>query len=107
MCVVWVCVYACACGLPTQRGLFLQLRRNFPTCLPAWKSPPRALRASHSEALLSPAGSGLPGAPLQTLSEEELMIQSAGERAPGRVGLRHEVQTHGRICAPAFVNGIV
>nr|KAF6303389.1 acyl-CoA dehydrogenase short/branched chain [Myotis myotis] len=53
------------------------LRRNFPTCLPAWKSPPGALRASHSEALLSPAGSGLPGAPLQTLSDEELMIQSA------------------------------
>ncbi|XP_059517781.1 short/branched chain specific acyl-CoA dehydrogenase, mitochondrial isoform X2 [Myotis daubentonii] len=53
------------------------LRRNFPTCLPAWKSLPGALRASHSEALLSPAGGGLPGAPLQTLSDEELMIQSA------------------------------
>ncbi|XP_070288147.1 short/branched chain specific acyl-CoA dehydrogenase, mitochondrial isoform X1 [Myotis yumanensis] len=56
------------------------IRRNFPTCLPAWKSPPRALRAlraSHSEALLSPAGGVLPGAPLQMLSDEELMIQSA------------------------------
>lgn len=69
-------------------GLFLQLRRNFPTCLPSWKSPPRALRASHSEALLSPAGGGLPGAPLQTLSDEELMIQSAGERPGARCGVR-------------------
>ncbi|XP_054585078.1 short/branched chain specific acyl-CoA dehydrogenase, mitochondrial isoform X2 [Eptesicus fuscus] len=56
------------------------LRRTFPACLPSWKSPPRALRSSQSQALLSPAGGGLPGAPLQTLSEEELMIQSAARK---------------------------
>lgn len=76
VCMVCVGMYACACVLPTQQGLFLQLRRTFPACLPARKSPPRA---SQSQALPRPAGGGPPGAPLQTLSEEELMIQSTGE----------------------------
>ncbi|XP_045438166.1 short/branched chain specific acyl-CoA dehydrogenase, mitochondrial isoform X3 [Pipistrellus kuhlii] len=56
------------------------LRRTFPACLPAGKSPPRALRASQSQALPRAAGGRLPGGPLQTLSEEELMIQSAARR---------------------------
>lgn len=53
------------------------LRRNFPTCLSSWKAPPRVLKSSQSEALLDLASNGLPCAPLQTFTDEEVMIKSA------------------------------
>ncbi|KAM8784059.1 short/branched chain specific acyl-CoA dehydrogenase, mitochondrial [Rhynchonycteris naso] len=56
------------------------LRRNFPPCLASWKTPPRALRASHSEARLSIADNQLPCGPLQTVTEEELMIKNTVKR---------------------------
>ncbi|XP_075391225.1 short/branched chain specific acyl-CoA dehydrogenase, mitochondrial isoform X1 [Tenrec ecaudatus] len=53
------------------------LSRNLPTCLSSWKVPPRVFRSSQSEASLNHAASpGLPGSPLQTFTEEELMIKS-------------------------------
>ncbi|XP_012579300.1 PREDICTED: short/branched chain specific acyl-CoA dehydrogenase, mitochondrial [Condylura cristata] len=52
------------------------LRRSVPTCLSSWHSPPRVLRSSQPEAVLSVTSNGLPCAPLQTFTEEELMIQS-------------------------------
>ncbi|XP_019570494.2 short/branched chain specific acyl-CoA dehydrogenase, mitochondrial [Rhinolophus sinicus] len=51
------------------------LRRNFPTCLSSWKTPPRVLHSSQSEALLSITNDGLPCAPLQTFTDEEMMIK--------------------------------
>ncbi|XP_066211745.1 short/branched chain specific acyl-CoA dehydrogenase, mitochondrial [Saccopteryx leptura] len=56
------------------------LRRTFPPCLWSWKTPARALRASHSEAQLSIADNQLPCAPLQTFTEEELMIKNTVKR---------------------------
>ncbi|XP_008068788.1 short/branched chain specific acyl-CoA dehydrogenase, mitochondrial [Carlito syrichta] len=53
------------------------LRRNFLTCLSSWKIPPRVLKSSHSEALLDVTSNGLLFAPLQTLTEEEMMIKSS------------------------------
>ncbi|XP_053773818.1 short/branched chain specific acyl-CoA dehydrogenase, mitochondrial isoform X1 [Desmodus rotundus] len=53
------------------------LRRNFPTCLCSWKTPPRALKSSQPEALLSVTSEGLPCAPLQTLTDEEMMIKNS------------------------------
>ncbi|XP_040847909.1 short/branched chain specific acyl-CoA dehydrogenase, mitochondrial isoform X2 [Ochotona curzoniae] len=52
------------------------LRRNFLSCL-SWKIPPRALKSSQSEALLETASNGLPFAPLQTFTDEEMMIKSS------------------------------
>lgn len=52
------------------------LRRNFPTCL-SWAAAPRAQKSSQSEALLNlPASNGLLTGPLQTFTDEELMIKS-------------------------------
>ncbi|XP_016062610.1 PREDICTED: short/branched chain specific acyl-CoA dehydrogenase, mitochondrial [Miniopterus natalensis] len=69
------------CGLRSQFHLegsvSLKLRRNFPTCLSSWKTPPRALQSSQSEALLSPTNNGLPCAPLQTLTAEEMLIKTS------------------------------
>lgn len=76
-----------ACVLPAHRALFPQLRQAFPTRLPSWKGRPRALRSSQSQALPSPAGSGPPSAPLQVLSEEEQLIQHAGEAPRGLGGV--------------------
>ncbi|KAM6183331.1 short/branched chain specific acyl-CoA dehydrogenase, mitochondrial [Erethizon dorsatum] len=45
------------------------LRRHFPTCLSSWKVPPHVLRSSQSEALL-------PSAPLQTFTDDEIMMKS-------------------------------
>ncbi|XP_036907020.1 short/branched chain specific acyl-CoA dehydrogenase, mitochondrial isoform X1 [Sturnira hondurensis] len=53
------------------------LRRNFPTCLCSWKTPPRALKSSQPEALLSITSEGLPCAPLQTFTSEEMMIKNS------------------------------
>ncbi|OWK07569.1 ACADSB, partial [Cervus elaphus hippelaphus] len=52
------------------------LRRNFPSCLSSWKTPPHALSSSQPEAQFKAATNGLPLAPLQTFSEEEMMIKS-------------------------------
>ncbi|XP_049993226.1 short/branched chain specific acyl-CoA dehydrogenase, mitochondrial [Alexandromys fortis] len=51
------------------------LRRNFPACLSSWKSPPRALKSSQPEALLGVTNHALPFAPLQTLTDEEMMMK--------------------------------
>ncbi|XP_002722640.3 short/branched chain specific acyl-CoA dehydrogenase, mitochondrial isoform X2 [Oryctolagus cuniculus] len=53
------------------------LRRNFPSCLSSWKIPPRVLKSSQSEALLDTTNNGLPFAPLQTFTDEEMMIKSS------------------------------
>ncbi|XP_045709742.1 short/branched chain specific acyl-CoA dehydrogenase, mitochondrial [Phyllostomus hastatus] len=53
------------------------LRRNFPTCLCSWKTPPRALKSSQPEALPSITSGGLPCTPLQTFTDEEMMIKNA------------------------------
>ncbi|KAG8517386.1 Short/branched chain specific acyl-CoA dehydrogenase, mitochondrial [Galemys pyrenaicus] len=52
------------------------LRRSFPTCLSSWQRPPRVLKSSQPEALPRVNSSQLPSAPLQTFTEEELMIRS-------------------------------
>ncbi|XP_057634126.1 short/branched chain specific acyl-CoA dehydrogenase, mitochondrial [Chionomys nivalis] len=51
------------------------LRRNFPACLSSWKSPPRVLKSSQPEALLGVRNHALPFAPLQTLTDEEMMMK--------------------------------
>ncbi|XP_045883679.1 short/branched chain specific acyl-CoA dehydrogenase, mitochondrial isoform X1 [Meles meles] len=53
------------------------LRRNFPTCLSSWKTPPHVLKSSQSEALLSTTNAGLSCAPLQMFTDEEMMIKDA------------------------------
>lgn len=53
------------------------LRRNFPACLSSWKSPPRALKSSQPEALLGVTNHALPFAPLQTFTDEEMMMKEA------------------------------
>ena len=75
-----VCVCVCVCVFCLHWGRLLQLRRNFPTCLCSWKTPPRALKSSQPEALLSVTSEGLPCAPLQTLTDEEMMIKNSGEQ---------------------------
>lgn len=62
-----------------QSGLFLKLRRNFPACLSSWKSPPRTLKSSQPETLLGETNHALPFAPLQTLTNEEMMMKEAGQ----------------------------
>ncbi|XP_023415570.1 short/branched chain specific acyl-CoA dehydrogenase, mitochondrial isoform X2 [Loxodonta africana] len=52
------------------------LTRNIPTCLSSWKIPPCVLKSSQSEASLNISNNGLSTAPLQTLTEEELMIKN-------------------------------
>ncbi|XP_037015118.2 short/branched chain specific acyl-CoA dehydrogenase, mitochondrial isoform X2 [Artibeus jamaicensis] len=53
------------------------LRRDFPTCLLSWKTPPQALKSSQPEALLSITSEGLSCAPLQTFTIEEMMIKNS------------------------------
>lgn len=53
------------------------LRRNFPTYLSSWKIPPHVSKSSQSEALLDITNNGLHLAPLQTLTDEEMMIKSS------------------------------
>ena len=43
------------------------------------ENPPHALSSSQPEAQLKAATNGLPLAPLQTLTDEEMMIKSTGE----------------------------
>ncbi|XP_034519278.1 short/branched chain specific acyl-CoA dehydrogenase, mitochondrial isoform X1 [Ailuropoda melanoleuca] len=57
------------------RGSVL-LRRNFPTCLSSWKTPPRVLKSSQSEALIGVTNPRLTSAPLQMFTEEEVMIKN-------------------------------
>lgn len=52
------------------------LRRHFPTCLSSWKIPPHVLRSSQSEALLKVRNNALLSAPLQTFTDDEMMIKS-------------------------------
>ncbi|XP_004474651.2 short/branched chain specific acyl-CoA dehydrogenase, mitochondrial [Dasypus novemcinctus] len=52
------------------------LRRSFPTCLSSWKIPPRVLKSFQAGAILNIANDGLLCAPLQTFTEEEMMIKS-------------------------------
>ncbi|XP_010633557.1 short/branched chain specific acyl-CoA dehydrogenase, mitochondrial [Fukomys damarensis] len=52
------------------------LRRHFPTCLSSWKTPPHVLRSSQSEALLKVRNNALLSAPLQTFTDDEMMIKS-------------------------------
>ncbi|XP_003794130.1 short/branched chain specific acyl-CoA dehydrogenase, mitochondrial [Otolemur garnettii] len=53
------------------------LRRHFPTCLSSWKIPPHVQKSSQSEALLEMANNRLPLAPLQTFTDDEIMIKSS------------------------------
>ncbi|XP_037660280.1 short/branched chain specific acyl-CoA dehydrogenase, mitochondrial isoform X2 [Choloepus didactylus] len=52
------------------------LRRHFPTCLTPWKIPPHVLKSSQAEGVLNITNNGFPCAPLQTFTEEEMMIKS-------------------------------
>ncbi|XP_054975084.1 short/branched chain specific acyl-CoA dehydrogenase, mitochondrial [Sorex araneus] len=53
------------------------LCRNFLTCPSSWGAPPRAPKSSQSEALLNvPASNGLLTGPLQTFTDEELLMKS-------------------------------
>uniref|UniRef100_A0A452FYY0 Short/branched chain specific acyl-CoA dehydrogenase, mitochondrial n=2 Tax=Capra hircus TaxID=9925 RepID=A0A452FYY0_CAPHI len=67
---------ACLLNRYLRWRLFPQLRRNFPSCLSSWKTPPHALNSSQSEAQLKATSNGLPLAPLQTFTDEEMMIKS-------------------------------
>ncbi|XP_064229829.1 short/branched chain specific acyl-CoA dehydrogenase, mitochondrial isoform X2 [Aotus nancymaae] len=53
------------------------LRRNFPTCLSSWKIPPHVPKSSGSEAVLNITNNGVPFVPLQTFTDEEMMIKSS------------------------------
>lgn len=53
------------------------LTRNFPTCLSSWKIPPRVPKSSQPEALLGVTNNALPFAPLQTFTDEEIMMKEA------------------------------
>ncbi|XP_027695569.1 short/branched chain specific acyl-CoA dehydrogenase, mitochondrial isoform X1 [Vombatus ursinus] len=57
-------------------GAGLQLRRNFLTCLSSWKTPPRFLKSSQSEALYNISNGEVTFAPLHTFTEEEMMIKN-------------------------------
>jgi hypothetical protein len=63
-----------------QSGLFLKLRRRFPTCLSPWKIPPRVLKSSQPEALVSLTNNAVAFAPLQTLTDEEIMMKQTGKQ---------------------------
>ncbi|KAM5271927.1 short/branched chain specific acyl-CoA dehydrogenase, mitochondrial [Ctenodactylus gundi] len=56
------------------------LRRNFPSCLSSWKIPRHALRSSQSEALLEVRHNGPLAAPLQTFTDDEVMLKSVGQK---------------------------
>lgn len=57
------------------------LGRNFPTGLSPWTAFPRVQKSSQSEALLNlPTNNNLPTGPLQTFTDEELMIKSTVKR---------------------------
>ncbi|XP_027625904.1 short/branched chain specific acyl-CoA dehydrogenase, mitochondrial isoform X1 [Tupaia chinensis] len=79
----WLYGYEMPAGVHSQLryeagiGPTCWLRRNFPTCLTSWKLLPHVLRSSHSEALLNITTNGLPFAPLQTFTDEEMMIKSS------------------------------
>uniref|UniRef100_A0A8D1GL49 Short/branched chain specific acyl-CoA dehydrogenase, mitochondrial n=1 Tax=Sus scrofa TaxID=9823 RepID=A0A8D1GL49_PIG len=60
---------------PIQWGPFPQLRTNFPTCLSSWKNPPRVLKSSQP-APLKTTNNGLSYSPLQTFTDEEMMIKN-------------------------------
>uniref|UniRef100_A0A8D1WH09 Short/branched chain specific acyl-CoA dehydrogenase, mitochondrial n=1 Tax=Sus scrofa TaxID=9823 RepID=A0A8D1WH09_PIG len=51
------------------------LRTNFPTCLSSWKHPPRVLKSSQP-APLKTTNNGLSYSPLQTFTDEEMMIKN-------------------------------
>uniref|UniRef100_A0A2K5QI82 Short/branched chain specific acyl-CoA dehydrogenase, mitochondrial n=2 Tax=Cebus imitator TaxID=2715852 RepID=A0A2K5QI82_CEBIM len=53
------------------------LRRNFPTCLSSWKIPPHVPKSSGPEPLLNITNNGVPFVPLQTFTDEEMMIKSS------------------------------
>uniref|UniRef100_A0A8I6GLN2 Short/branched chain specific acyl-CoA dehydrogenase, mitochondrial n=1 Tax=Rattus norvegicus TaxID=10116 RepID=A0A8I6GLN2_RAT len=53
------------------------LRRNFLTHSSSWKIPPRVLKSSQPEALLSVTNNALCFAPLQTFTDEDIMMQKA------------------------------
>ncbi|KAM5243336.1 short/branched chain specific acyl-CoA dehydrogenase, mitochondrial isoform 2-T2 [Hipposideros larvatus] len=52
------------------------VRRNFLTCLSSWKTPPRVLKSSQPETQLNITSDRLSCAPLQTFTDEEMMMKS-------------------------------
>lgn len=52
------------------------LRRNIPMCLSSWKDPPRVLKSS-KPAPVSMTNNSVAFAPLQTLTDEEMMMKEA------------------------------
>uniref|UniRef100_A0A8C5JV06 Short/branched chain specific acyl-CoA dehydrogenase, mitochondrial n=1 Tax=Jaculus jaculus TaxID=51337 RepID=A0A8C5JV06_JACJA len=65
-----------ACVFLLQLWLLLKLRRNFPTCLP-WKLSPHVLQSSQAEALPSRTNNVLSFAPLQTFTDEEIIMKKS------------------------------
>nr|XP_004659329.2 short/branched chain specific acyl-CoA dehydrogenase, mitochondrial [Jaculus jaculus] len=63
---------------PSVRALSASrlLRRNFPTCLP-WKLSPHVLQSSQAEAVLSRTNNVLSFAPLQTFTDEEIIMKKS------------------------------
>uniref|UniRef100_A0A8C4WFD6 Short/branched chain specific acyl-CoA dehydrogenase, mitochondrial n=1 Tax=Gopherus evgoodei TaxID=1825980 RepID=A0A8C4WFD6_9SAUR len=52
-----------------------QLRRNMPIYLASWKTPPSVFKSSKSEAMANLSNEGVVCAPLDTLTEEEIMMK--------------------------------
>lgn len=52
------------------------LRRHLPTCLSSWKVPPHVPKSSQPEALFEVRNNAPSSAPLQTLTDEEMMMKS-------------------------------
>ncbi|XP_053892256.1 short/branched chain specific acyl-CoA dehydrogenase, mitochondrial [Malaclemys terrapin pileata] len=52
-----------------------KLRRNMPIYLASWKAPPSVFKSSKSEAMVNPTNEGVVCAPLDTLTEEEIMMK--------------------------------
>uniref|UniRef100_A0A8C4WFL4 Short/branched chain specific acyl-CoA dehydrogenase, mitochondrial n=1 Tax=Gopherus evgoodei TaxID=1825980 RepID=A0A8C4WFL4_9SAUR len=59
----------------TENGFYLILRRNMPIYLASWKTPPSVFKSSKSEAMANLSNEGVVCAPLDTLTEEEIMMK--------------------------------
>ncbi|XP_032137809.1 short/branched chain specific acyl-CoA dehydrogenase, mitochondrial isoform X2 [Sapajus apella] len=73
---IWPAAWMEGLAVRLLRGSRL-LRRNFPTCLSSWKIPPHVPKSSGPEPLLNITNNGVAFVPLQTFTDEEMMIKSS------------------------------